>query len=231
EETQKLQLLRENIRNKEPLCKDLDDSTLGRFLRARDLDVEKASAMFLKYRRWRSSFVPDGTIDESQIQNEIAQNKMFCQGKDKNGCPVAVVLGSRHFARKQGVDEFKRFLVFALDKLCSSRVPEGQEKFTIIGDLQGFGYKNSDFHGYIAAISILQDFYPERLGRVFVVRAPFIFTALWKIICPFIDQNTKKKIVFVESDKLEATLSEDIDESQLPEMYGGNLQLVPIHNA
>lgn len=85
--------------------------TLRRFLRARDLDVEKGSAMFLKYMKWRRTFVPNGFISSSEIQNEIAQNKMFLQGFDKKGQPIGVVLGARHFQNKGGLDEFKRMLL------------------------------------------------------------------------------------------------------------------------
>ncbi|PIN07103.1 Phosphatidylinositol transfer protein PDR16 [Handroanthus impetiginosus] len=229
EEKRRLDLMRATVEMKDPACKDIDDSTLRRFLRARDLDVEKASSMFMKYLTWRRAFVPTGSISESEITNEIAQNKMFMQGKDKQGRPIAVVLGARHFASKGSIDEFKRFLVFALDKLCQ-RMPEGQEKFTVIGDLQGYGYCNSDVRGNLAAINILQDYYPERLGKVFIIHVPYIFMTMWKIIHPFIDKNTRKKIVFVENKRLHATLREDIDESQLPKIYGGKLQLIPIQN-
>ncbi|KAG8379645.1 hypothetical protein BUALT_Bualt07G0110500 [Buddleja alternifolia] len=226
----KIDLMRTMVADEDPACKDIDDSTLRRFLRARDLDVEKASSMLMKYLTWRRTFVPKGSISTSEIPNEIAQNKMFMQGTDKEGRPIAVVFGSRHFTSKGGVDEFKRFLVFALDKLCS-RIPDGQEQFTIIGDLEGYGYCNTNVRGYLAALSTLQDYYPERLGKIFIIHAPYIFTTVWRIIYPFIDKNTKKKIIFVENKKLEATLLQDIDESQLPEIYGGKLQLVPIHSA
>ncbi|KAL8042866.1 hypothetical protein ABFX02_09G080200 [Erythranthe guttata] len=234
EETIKLSLMRTIVENKldpPPSSKDnIDDLALRRFLRARDLDVEKASSMFVRYLEWRRSFVPKGSVSESEITNEIAQNKMFVQGSDKQGRPIAVVFGSRHFACKGGcVDEFRRFLVFALDKLCH-RMPEGQEKFTIIGDLKGYGYCNSDLRGNLAAITIQQEYYPERLGKLFVINAPYIFMTMWKIVCPFIDKNTRKKIVFVENKRLRETLLEDIDESQLPDIYGGKLQLVPVQN-
>jgi hypothetical protein len=39
------------------------------------------------------------------------------------------------------------------------------------------------------------------------------------------------QIVFVENKKLKATLLEEIDESQLPEIYGGKLPLVPIQDS
>ncbi|EEF51683.1 aspartate semialdehyde dehydrogenase, putative [Ricinus communis] len=205
----------------------VDDSTLIRFLRARDLDVKRASVMFLNYLKWRKEFVPNGLISPSQVPNEIAQNKMFMQGSDKKGRPITVVLGARHFQYKDSLDEFKRFLVCALDKLCA-RMPPGEEKFIVIGDLQGWGYANCDIRGCLAAISFMQDYYPERLGKVLVVHAPYIFMAVWKTLYPFIDQNTREKILFVENKKLKSTLLEDIDESQIPEIYGGKLPLVPI---
>lgn len=89
----------------------VDDLMLRRFLRARDLDVEQASAMFLKYLKWRQAFVPNGSISASQVPNQIAQNKMFLQGSDKNGCPISVVFGARHFQDKGGLEEFKRMFL------------------------------------------------------------------------------------------------------------------------
>ncbi|MFX9848059.1 SEC14 family lipid-binding protein, partial [Acinetobacter baumannii] len=179
EEKEKVELMKVTVEKQDPDCKEIHDETLRRFLRARDLDVEKASAMFLKYIKWRRTFVPKGSIPTSEISNEIAQNKMFMQGCDKQGRPIAIVLGARHFACKGGVDEFKRFVVFALDKLCS-RIPHGQGNFTIIGDLEGYGYCNSDVRGYLAALSVLQDYYPERLGKIFIVHVPYVFMTLWK---------------------------------------------------
>lgn len=90
---------------------DVDNLTLRRFLRARDHDVEKASAMFLKYLAWKRSFIPNGHISVREIQNEIAQNKQFMQGFDKQGRPITVMFGCKHFQNKKGgVDELKRML-------------------------------------------------------------------------------------------------------------------------
>ncbi|CAL5440570.1 unnamed protein product [Camellia sinensis] len=230
DELNKIRLMRAFVQTQDPSSKDADDLIIRRFLRARDLDIEKASAMFLKYLKWRRTFVPDGFISALEIQNDLAQNKMFLQGMDKKGRPITVAFGGRHFHNKEGLEKFKRFTVFALEKLCS-RMPAGQEKFVVIGDLEGWGYANSDIRAYLGALSILQDYYPERLGKLFIVHAPYIFMAVWKIVYPFIDDNTKKKIVFVENKKLKSTLLQDIDESQIPEIYGGKLPLAPIQDS
>ncbi|XP_076893610.1 CRAL-TRIO domain-containing protein YKL091C-like [Bidens hawaiensis] len=230
EEHKKIVQIKDVIEKQDPTSKDYDDLTIRRFLRARDLDIDKACTMFLKYLKWRKTFVPNGSIPVSDVQNEIAQNKMFMQGSDKIGRPITVVFGGRHFCNKKGgIEEFKRFVVFGLDKLCS-RIPQGQEKFVVIGDLQGWGYTCSDIRGYLAALSILQDYYPERLGKLFIVHVPYVFMTVWKMVYPFIDEKTKAKIVFVENKQLKSTLMKDIDEDQLPEIYGGNLKLAPIQD-
>ncbi|KAK7282144.1 hypothetical protein RIF29_10718 [Crotalaria pallida] len=228
-ELTKITLMRAFVESRDPSSKEVDDLTLRRFLRARDLDVEKGSAMFLKYMKWRRSFVPNGFISPSEIPDELAQEKMYVQGLDKMGRPITIAFAAKHFQSKDGPDSFKRFVVFALDKLCS-RMPPGQEKFLAIADIKGWGYANSDIRGYLNSLTILQDYHPERLGKLFIVHAPYMFMKVWKIIYPFIDNNTKKKIVFVENKKLKETLLEDIDESQIPEIYGGQMPLVPIQD-
>ncbi|KAG7029143.1 Random slug protein 5 [Cucurbita argyrosperma subsp. argyrosperma] len=226
-EKQKVVIMRAFVEREDSSAKDVDDFMIRRFLRARDLDIEKASAMFLKYLSWRKSAIPNGFISASEISTNLAHNKLFMQGVDKKGRPIVVGYGNRH---KQGnIEEFIRYVIFALEKICS-RMPRGQEKFVCIGDLQGWGYSNSDIRGYRASLSILQDCYPERLGKLYIVHVPYIFMTAWKMVYPFIDKNTKKKIKFVEDKKLRSTLLSDIDESQLPDVYGGKLALVPIQD-
>lgn len=206
---------------------DVDDLMIRRFLRARDHDIEKASSMLFKYLSWRKEFVPNGSISPSQIRNDLAQNKLFMQGHDKLGRPIVMVFGGRH--KQNSLEEFKRYVTYSLDKICS-RMPPGQEKFVSIADLEGWGYANTDIRGYLGALSILQDCYPERLGKLYLVHVPSVFMTAWKVVYPFIDSKTKKKIIFVENKKLKSTLLADIDESQLPETYGGKLPLVPIQD-
>jgi hypothetical protein len=51
-------------------------------------------------------------------------------------------------------------------------------------------------------VLMLQNHYPERLGVLILVDAPFLFRAFWKVISPFVDAKTLKKVVFVSgSDK------------------------------
>lgn len=225
--------LRAVTQAQDPSCKDEDDYTLRRFLRARDHNIGKASAMLLKYLKWKPAAKPHGAIAAAEVAREAAQGKLYLQGHDREGRPLIYGFGARHHPARRDLDEFKRYVVHVLDatvaRLPPPPPPPGdvrQEKFAAVADLAGWGYANCDIRGYLAALDIMQSYYPERLARVFLVHVPYVFMAAWKIVYPFIDDNTKKKFVFVPDKDLDRTLREAIDDSQLPEIYGGKLKLV-----
>ncbi|CAD6235168.1 unnamed protein product [Miscanthus lutarioriparius] len=252
---------------------EVDNLTLRRFLRARDHDVDKASPMFLK---WRREAAPGGSVPEEQVRKELAQDKVCMGGVDRAGRPFLVAFPARHFSAGRDMAEFKStyalvvtmldscsthgsllgplltfvtpnkpgvnlnrtclstvscscagFVVYFFDKICA-RIPRGQEKFLCIVDLKGWGYSNWDIRAYIAAIEIMQNYYPERLGKALMIHVPYIFMKAWKMIYPFIDTNTRDKFVVVEDKSLQETLRREIDENQLPEFLGGKMDVIPL---
>ncbi|XP_073006748.1 uncharacterized protein [Typha latifolia] len=229
-ERRKVVELRELVKRHDPAAKEVDNATLRRFLRARDQDVKKASQFLSKHLEWRRSAVPNGFISEAEIKNELSQRKVFVQGFDKIGRPIGVVLNARHDPSKRNLAEFKRFVVYIIDTLCA-RAGEGQDKFTVIGDFKDWGFSNLDIRSYLAALDIFQNNYPERLGKAIIVHAPYLFLKTWKIIYPLIDKNTREKFVFLKDENMTENLLEYIDESQLPEIFGGKLPLVPIEES
>ncbi|KAF5178094.1 Sec14p-like phosphatidylinositol transfer family protein [Thalictrum thalictroides] len=154
---QKLDLMRSSVEKQDPTSKEVDDVVLKRFLRHRKLDVEKASDSFLKYLTWRNTFVPNGSISESEIQNQISHKKFFLQGFDKKGRPLVVVFQGRDVPTngKKSLDELQRYLVYTLDKICA-RMSCGQEQFSAIVDLKGWGFSKLDLNASPSMLSILQ---------------------------------------------------------------------------
>lgn len=64
------------------------------------------------------------------------------------------------------------------------------------------------------------------LLRVFVLYPPSLFPMAWKIVKPFLHENTRRKVNILTSDtdKNLATMSELIDPSALVSKYGGTLE-------
>eukprot|EP00897_Mesotaenium_endlicherianum_P010923 jgi/Mesen1/985/ME000012S00524 len=207
---------------------DVDDSTLLRFLKARSFNLEKSSKMYIAHVRWRTSYVPKGYITEEEVAHELAAEKTFLQVKE--GCrSVMIILGSKHDAYNRDLETFKRCIVHNIDKTIAS-LPPGDEKFTVLADLSNMAYKNLDSKGMIAVFDFLQAHYPERLGRLFMIHAPYAFWGVWKLVSPFIDKVTKSKIMFVEDKKLEATVTAEVAADMLPAEYGGTGKLVLIQD-
>uniref|UniRef100_J3L7E6 CRAL-TRIO domain-containing protein n=2 Tax=Oryza brachyantha TaxID=4533 RepID=J3L7E6_ORYBR len=221
--------LRAMAESQEPHAKEVDNLTLRRFLRARDHNVEKASAMLVKAIRWRKEAVPGGSVPEEKVRRDLDDDKVYMGGADRTGRPILLAFPAKHFSAKRDMPQFKSYVVYLFDKICS-RIPRGQEKFVCIVDLKGWGYSNCDIRAYIAAIEIMQNYYPERLGKALMIHVPYMFMKAWKLIYPFIDNVTRDKFVFVDDKSLQEVLHQEIDESQIPDTLGGKLEPVSLRN-
>ncbi|KAL5219892.1 hypothetical protein ABZP36_024605 [Zizania latifolia] len=217
------------VEAQDPHAKEVDNLTLRRFLRARDHNVEKASAMLLKSLRWRKEAAPGGSVPMEMAQRDLADDKVCMGGVDRTGRPILLAFPAKHLSAKRDMAQFKSFIVYALDNICA-RIPRGQEKFLCIVDLKGWGYSNCDIRAYIAALEIMQSYYPERLGKAMMIHVPYMFMKAWKMIYPFIDNVTRDKFVFVDDKSLEEALRQEIDEDQIPDTLGGKLTPIPLKN-
>jgi hypothetical protein len=64
-------------------------------------------------------------------------------------------------------------------------------------DLDGLSITNFTVASkqFIQAVSrIDQDYYPEHLGALYVINAPFIFRSIWAFVKPLLDEGTAAKV-------------------------------------
>ncbi|KAI3431218.1 uncharacterized protein J3R85_007950 [Psidium guajava] len=100
----------------------IGEPMLMRFLIARSMDADKAAKMFVKWQEWRSTWVPNGFVPESEIGEELEARKIFLQGLSRSGQPLMVALASKHFPSKEQL-QFKKFVIYVLDKTIARCVP------------------------------------------------------------------------------------------------------------
>lgn len=98
-----------------------------------------------------------------------------------------------------------------------------KEKFTIIFDFANFSISQVDLVLLKEGINILQNYYPERLGALFLVNYPWAVYGLWRMVKPLLDSHTADKIIFLDSLK---KLHEHIPTSNLPSSLGGTSTFV-----
>ncbi|KAK6931650.1 CRAL-TRIO lipid binding domain [Dillenia turbinata] len=224
--------LKSSIRKLGSSAENYGDPTLMRFLVARSMDPDKAAKMFVEWRKWRASLVPNGFIAESEVRDELDARKIYLQGLSRDGYPVVIVRASLHYPAKDQL-QFKKFVVHLLDKALTSpfggRVI-GNEKLIAILDLQNLAYKNVDSHGIITGFQLVQDYYPERLRKCFIVNMPWFFVSVWKMVSYFLDKATLEKIVIVSDEDGRKSIVKEIGDHVLPEQYGGRAKFIALQD-
>ncbi|KAH8057671.1 hypothetical protein JL722_6762 [Aureococcus anophagefferens] len=157
----------------------IDDACCRRYLRARDWDLAKATKM----------------LEETL---ECATGKTYVSpGVDRAG-RTTVIMRSRH-ENTHDHDGNVANLVYHLERAVKKTTAGPEEKWNLMIDFEGYSLRNAPpMKTSKATLKAVQDYYPERLHKAYLVDAPWIFNAFFKLISPFIDPVTKAKIVFVK---------------------------------
>ncbi|KAL0540361.1 hypothetical protein IC582_024598 [Cucumis melo] len=225
-------LLRNSIEKSGFSTQDYSDATMMRFLIARSMEVSKAAKMFVQWKKWRDATVPKGYIAESEVEDELKAKKIFLQGMSIKQLPVMIVIANRHFHSKDQL-QFKKFVVHLLDKVIASGCKGkeiGNEKWIAIVDLQQISYKNVDPRGLITAFQFLQNYYPERLGKCFILNMPWFFVSIWRMVSRFVDTATLKNILIVSNEEEKRNMIEEVGEDVLPIEYGGKAKFFALQD-
>lgn len=181
----------------------VDAACCSRYLRARGQDHEAAKKMLLATIAWRRDFRVAQLVEEhfEVISSEAASGKMFVSPfLDGEGRPI-MVMRPRNENSKGGHEGNIKHLVYQLERAVAvTRATESHDKWTLIIDFGGYSVANAPpLQTTRATLSILQDHYPERLFRAYLVDAPWLFRGVFSAISPFIDPVTRAKLCFVSS--------------------------------
>jgi len=187
----------------------IDELTCKRFLKARKGNAEAARRAIDKYVSWRRKCRP-GEMTVDQVKCEMAKRKGYQHGTDREGRPIIWAFAARHDKWDRDLEELSRMAVFVMESSLRTAEQNGLQHVCVVFNLAGFNFKCMDYEFVKRLIFILGSYYPERLGQVLMWNAPAVFNIFWKIIRPWIDPVTVKKIQFVEADSLEGYISPDM---------------------
>lgn len=214
----------------------LDDATLLRFLRARKFDIPKATQMFEACEKWRAEFGTNTILTDFHYveKSKVAQYyPQFYHKTDKDGRPVYVEqLGAVKIAEMYKITTQERMLknlVWEYEAMCKYRLPACSRKMgylvetsCTIMDLKGISLSTaSQVYSYIKEASVVgQNYYPERMGKFYLINAPFGFSTVFNFIKKFLDPITVEKIHVLGS-KYQTELLAQIPAENLPKKFGG----------
>ncbi|KAI9371829.1 CRAL-TRIO domain-containing protein [Aspergillus egyptiacus] len=195
---------------------------LLRYLRATKWNAPEAVARLQRTLTWRREYGFEKlTPDYISIENETGKQVLL--GYDNNGRPCLYLLPSNQNTEKS--DRQVQHLVFMLER-CIDLMPAGQETLALIIDYsETKSGQNATIGQARDTVHFLQNHYPERLGRAYVINMPFIIMGFFKIVTPFLDPVTREKLKFNED------LNKHIPPGQLMKSVGGEVEFKYDHSA
>jgi hypothetical protein len=117
-----------------------------------------------------------------------------------------------------------RHFVYWMNTAVADAGTRDMDKMVWIIDQKGGSGGITDLSTGRATLNVLQNHFPERLSKAFIVHGSFAFWAFWKMISPFLDPVTREKVVFLSGDtaKMREEISPYIDPAVLHKDYGGD---------
>jgi hypothetical protein len=176
---------------------------------------------------WRKNFGIPQLLNEFKetIKTENATGKMYVRGFDREGNPLIYLRPANENTKDH--DGNIKHLVYTMERAvaCMDAAGQGNTKLSLVIDYGGYTSSHMPtMKTSKETLNILQNHYPERLRTAYCIRAPFVFYAFFKMVSPFIDPVTKKKISMIKNSELgkaECQLNREISQSVLEKSVGG----------
>eukprot|EP00004_Rigifila_ramosa_P014550 TRINITY_DN3316_c0_g1_i4.p1 TRINITY_DN3316_c0_g1~~TRINITY_DN3316_c0_g1_i4.p1 ORF type:complete len:317 (-),score=81.12 TRINITY_DN3316_c0_g1_i4:31-915(-) len=151
----------------------------------------------------------------------------------RSGMPVTLELYGRADVQKL-LEEMtaEEFFVYGLHRLEYLRLlltniakTKGVYKqVCVVSDLGGLGWRHMHMP-FINALKVVslaaEEHYREQVGTVLVLNTNMVFSAIWKIVQPILNERTIAKIKIPAKSETEQVLQTYIDPADTPELLGG----------
>ncbi|KAG4377277.1 hypothetical protein GLYMA_18G075200v4 [Glycine max] len=212
EAVKQLQTLMENVDDEQLkntfqiMHQGYQTETLIRFLKARDWSVAKAHKMLIDCLNWRVENEIDNVLRKpipTDLYKAIRDSQLIgMSGYSKEDLPViAVGVGLSTYDKASDkyyiqshiqLNEYRDRVI-----LPTATRKHGRYIGTCVKVLDMSGLKFSALNQLrlLTAISTIDDLnYPEKTDTYYIVNAPYVFSACWKVVKPLLQERTRRKI-------------------------------------
>uniref|UniRef100_A0A0D9WEH2 CRAL-TRIO domain-containing protein n=1 Tax=Leersia perrieri TaxID=77586 RepID=A0A0D9WEH2_9ORYZ len=182
----------------------LSDTTIRRFLRARNWSTEQATKSLKETVKWRRQYRPEKICWEDIAEKDYEGRRAYIADYlDAKGRCVLVSKPAIK-AKVSGKEQIK-YLVYILEILAMNSADEQEEHVTCLLDCKGWAISNTPLSITRESINIVQNYYPGMIAVAILSNTPRIFESFWKVKFVYTNNPESQKIVFemFDMDKLE----------------------------
>jgi hypothetical protein len=231
--------LQESLKEKFEEFPDLRTTwSLLRFCRARDFNFDKVKLMLENFMEFRShvDYCKVAQLETSDFKTLTDNYARGYVGHDYEGRVVLLervahskihnIVGnvSEEQIRNYFINIYERLLYVIFPTL--SRIHNKRVDRTVLvidlADVNLLKLFDSNLKAFLQFSSkMAQDYYPELLGKSFVVNAPWVFKGIWNLVKIWLDKKTSDKFV-IESGSGKDKLAQCMDIRIMPRNLGGD---------
>jgi len=132
---------------------------------------------------------------------------------------------------RQGVDlsDLTKHIILQQEFLWGTLQPAQSDRVTLVMDLKGVSF--ADVTGEVVnfaktAVGLTSTHYPARSCRMLILFVPGWFNLIFRFIKPMLNEDTKRKIVFLDEREIrEGAMLQYIEGEFLPKEYGGTCEV------
>ena len=179
----------------------LSDKHLYRFCRARQFKFDKICSMINDYFTWRNTHLPD-RIRWRDVMDQCVTGKVrIADEPDRFGRPILIL--HNEYENSTDYPNMLKHTLWNIEK--ATRImdasPDNISRYVIIMNMSNFSYSNQPPMSVAREVAnALGNSYPERMGTVLILHAPWLFRAFYAALTVVLDKRTLAKVVFVKSD-------------------------------
>ncbi|ODM96729.1 SEC14-like protein 2, partial [Orchesella cincta] len=226
------------------------DAYLLRWLRARDLNIDKAESMLLNALKWRKENDVDNALHAKMDPFFPENYRQKFVGPDRDGRPVAIGPFYEWDFRKltannKSAEEFTAFANNYFEEIMEKiRIQNENRKpgqapvtqFIPICDIDQYSYGQmlnfTAMRKWFQMAATYEAYYPEVLYKAVFINCPSYFQFFIKLLKPIVAARTLEKFICYPSlDDWKKDVANYMDPSILPEQFGGTNQFNPFSNA
>ncbi|XP_068643281.1 phosphatidylinositol/phosphatidylcholine transfer protein SFH9-like [Aristolochia californica] len=219
----------------EPLKKTFENmhqgypiETLIRFLKARDWNVSKSHKMLVDCLNWRMQNEIDTILAKPIVPVDVYRavrdsHLVGLSGYSREGLPVIAVGVGQSTFDKASVHYYVQSHIQINEYRDCVVLPSATKKYgRYIGtcvkvlDMTGLKFSALNQIKLLTVISTIDDLnYPEKTDTYYIVNAPYIFSACWKVVKPLLQERTRRKVQVLQGNGREELLK-IMDYTSLP---------------
>ncbi|KAL2473129.1 Sec14p-like phosphatidylinositol transfer family protein [Forsythia ovata] len=180
---------------------------LARFLKARDGNVSDAHKMLVDCLNWRLQNDIDNILAKPIIPVDLYRVVRDSQlvgmsGYSKEGLPVIAIGVGLSTYDKASINHYVQSHIQMNEYRDRVILPSATKKFgRYIGtcikilDMTGLKFSALNQIKLLSVISTIDDLnYPEKTQTYYIVNAPYVFSACWKVVRPLLQERTRRKV-------------------------------------